>query len=206
MSQLLGFERELTRDWVQEEPVTMTRAELRELFGPQASAEHTRRAAQSGYVRLDGDRVTYPSRRLLEATVALVRQGVPLGEILDAGDFVQAQAAAADRFVALFRRHVIGTEGLERLSATDLDHIREAVAALRPVAGEVVAAEFSRAMARRVEAEVAVTAIREAKLHSLCQSVVTTLPIVGHLAQPDGRPEGPGGDEQPVRGRHPALR
>ncbi|UQX04114.1 MerR family transcriptional regulator [Streptomyces sp. RerS4] len=156
LSQLLGLEREMTRDWVREEPVTMTRAELRELFGPTATAEHTRRAARAGYVRVDGDRVTYPSRRLLEATVALTRQGVPLDEILDAGDFAQTQAAAlADRFVTLFRRHVIGPDGLDRLSATELDHIREAVTALRPVAGEVVAAEFARAMAQRVEAEVA---------------------------------------------------
>ncbi len=88
-----------------------------------------------------------------------MRQGVPLAEILDAGEFVQAQAAAvADRFVGLFRRYVIdaaGPEGLERLSATQLQHITAAVAALRPVAGEVVASEFARAMARRVDAEVA---------------------------------------------------
>ncbi|MCX4529500.1 MerR family transcriptional regulator [Streptomyces sp. NBC_01551] len=156
LSQLLGLEREMTRDWEHEEPVTMTRAELRELFGPGATAEDTRRAAELGYVRIDGDRVTHRSRRLLEATLTLVRQGVPLAEILDAGDFVQAQAAAlADRFVGLFRRHVIGPEGLEGLSATQLDHISAAVAALRPMSGEVVAAEFARAMGRRVEAEVA---------------------------------------------------
>ncbi|MGW0364588.1 MerR family transcriptional regulator [Streptomyces sp. NPDC002990] len=156
LSQLLGFEREMTRDWVQEDAVTMTRAELRALFGPTATAEDTRRAAELGYVTVEGDRVTHQSRRLLEATLTLVRQGVPLAEILDAGDFVQTQAAAlADRFVGLFRRHVIGEDGLERLSATQLEHISEAVAALRPVAGEVVATEFARAMARRVEAEVA---------------------------------------------------
>ncbi|MFD7081804.1 MerR family transcriptional regulator [Streptomyces sp. NPDC059918] len=156
LSQLLGFERAMTRDWVHEEPVTMSLAELRELFGPAGTAEDTRRAAELGYVRIDGDRVTHRSRRLLEATLTLVRQGVPLAEILDAGDFVQTQAAAvADRFVGLFRRHVIGPDGLERLSATQLDHVSDAVAALRPVAGEVVASEFARAMARRVEAEVA---------------------------------------------------
>ncbi|MET9958075.1 MerR family transcriptional regulator [Streptomyces sp. NPDC006326] len=155
LSQLLGLERAMTRDWVQEEPVTMTLAELRELFGPGATAEHTRRAVELGYVRIDGDRVTHRSRRLLEATLALVRQGVPLTEILDAGDFVQTQAAAvADRFVGLFRRHVIGADGLGALSATQLDHITGAVGALRPVAGEVVTAEFARAMARRMEAEV----------------------------------------------------
>ncbi|MFJ9551444.1 MerR family transcriptional regulator [Streptomyces erythrochromogenes] len=156
LSQLLGLEREMTRDWVQEEPVTMTRAELRELFGPTATAEDTRRAAELGYVTVDGDLVTYPSRQLLEATLALVRQGVPLTEILDAGEFVQAQAAAlADRFVGLFRQHVIGAKGLELLSATQIRHITAAVTALRPVAGEVVATEFARAMARRVDAEVA---------------------------------------------------
>lgn len=156
LSQLLGLERAMTRDWVQEEPVTMTLAELRALFGPTATAEDTRRAAGLGYLRIDGDLVTHQSRRLLEATLALVRQGVPLAEILDAGDFVQSQAAAlADRFVGLFRQHVIGPEGLEQLSATQVDHISDAVAALRPVAGEVVAAEFARAMARRMETEVA---------------------------------------------------
>ncbi|MFJ6793107.1 MerR family transcriptional regulator [Streptomyces sp. NPDC091268] len=158
ISRLLGLEREMTRDWEDEEPVTMTRAELRELFGPTATAEDTRRAAELGYVRVhgDGDRVTHRSRRLLEATLTLVRAGVPLAAVLDAGDFVQTQAAAlADRFVGLFRAHVIGPEGLERLSAAQLQHITRAVTALRPVAGEVVASEFARAMARRVDAEVA---------------------------------------------------
>lgn len=156
ISQLLGLEREMTRDWEQEEPVTMSRAELRELFGPTASAEDTRRAAELGYVTVDGDLVTHRSRRLLDATMTLVRAGVPLREVLDAGDFVQTQAAAvADRFVALFRTHVIGAAGLEQLSATRLRDITKAVSALRPLAGEVVAAEFARAMARRVDAEVA---------------------------------------------------
>ncbi|MER6516520.1 MerR family transcriptional regulator [Streptomyces sp. NPDC001553] len=156
LSQLLGLERAMTRDWVQEVPVTMTLAELGALFGPTANAEDTRRAVELGYVRIDGDRVTHLSGRLLEATLTLVRQGVPLAEILDAADFVQAQAAAlADRFVGLFRRHVIGPDGLEHLSAGQLDHVSEAVSALRPVAGEVVASEFARAMERRVAAEVA---------------------------------------------------
>lgn len=94
---------------------------------------------------IDGDLVTHRSRRLLEATLTLLRAGVPLGEVLDAGDFVQTQAAvAADRFVALFRAHAIGTEGLEQLSATRLRYITEAVAAPRPLGGEVVAIEFAR--------------------------------------------------------------
>lgn len=52
---------------------------------------------------------------------------------------------------------------------------------------------------------VAVTAIREARLHNLCQSVVTTLPVVGDISlNLTMRPQGPGGGEQPVRRRDPA--
>ncbi|RSS80314.1 MerR family transcriptional regulator [Streptomyces sp. WAC06614] len=157
LAQLLGLEREMTRDWVsEEEPVTMSLAELRALFGPAGSAADTRRAAELGYVRVEGDKVTHRSRRLLSATVTLVRQGVPLAEVLETGAFVQEQAAAiADRFVGLFRRHVIGPDGLERIPAMRLEEIAAAVTALRPVAGEVVTAEFARAMARRVDAEAA---------------------------------------------------
>ncbi|WP_424210835.1 MerR family transcriptional regulator [Streptomyces sp. BI20] len=156
LGRLLGLERELTRDWVREEPVVMTREELRDLFGPLASPQHTARAAELGYLTVDGEVVTHHSRRLLEATAALVREGVPLTEVLDAAEFVQEQAAVlADRFVSLFRAHVIGPEGLGRVSAGRVRELGAAVAALRPVAGEVVSAEFARAMARRVDEEVA---------------------------------------------------
>ncbi|MFJ7158229.1 MerR family transcriptional regulator [Streptomyces sp. NPDC101118] len=154
LARLLGLERAMTHDWPREEPVTLPLARLRETFGPGATPEDTRRAVALGYLSVDGDLVTHRSRRLLEATVALVRRGVPVSEVLDAGEFVQGEAAAvADRFVALFRRHVIGEGGLEALPAEQVQRVTEAVAALRPVAGEVVAAEFARALAARVTAE-----------------------------------------------------
>lgn len=154
---LLGLERVMTQDWVHEEAVRLPLSELVRLFGGAATAADTRRAVELGYLRVDGDTVTHVSRRLLDATSALVRQGIPVAEILDAGAFVQSQAAAvADRFVELFRRHVIAGRGLEELTARDVQRITDAVAALRPVAGDVVASEFARAMAERVDAELAV--------------------------------------------------
>ncbi|MFB9390407.1 MerR family transcriptional regulator [Streptomyces coeruleoprunus] len=153
---LLGLERVMTRDWVHEEPVRVPLAELSRLFGGSATAEDTRRAVELGYLRIEGDTVTHVGRRLLDATSALVGQGIPMAEILDAGAFVRSQAAAvADRFVDLFRRHVIAGRELEELSAVEVQRIIDAVTALRPVAGEVVAAEFARAMAGRVDAELA---------------------------------------------------
>ncbi|WP_079171359.1 MULTISPECIES: MerR family transcriptional regulator [unclassified Streptomyces] len=154
---LLGLERAMTRDWVHEEPVRLPLAELVARFGHAASAEDTRRAEELGYLRVDGDTVTHASRRLLEATAVLVDQGVPVTDILDAGAFVQSQAAAvADRFVDLFRRHVVADRELEELTPHDVQRIVEAVTALRPVAREVVASEFARAMAERVETELGV--------------------------------------------------
>ncbi|WP_037887077.1 MerR family transcriptional regulator [Streptomyces sp. NRRL S-87] len=154
LAQLLGLERAMTRDWSREDPVTMPRARLRELFGPGGTSEDSRRAAELGYLSVDGDDVTHRSARLLEAALILARQGVPVAEVLDEGEFLQRAAAeVADRFVGLFRRHVIGEGGLERLSADRLGEVAEAVAALRPVVGEVVTTEFARAMAARVNAE-----------------------------------------------------
>ncbi len=154
IAQLLGLERAMTRDWQRAEPVTLAAAEARALFGAGSTSEDARRAVELGYVSVDGDTVTHRSAPLLEATLALVRQGVPVSEILDAGEFLQREAAAvADRFVGLFRRYVIGSAGLEGLSAERLGEVAEAVAALRPLAGDVVTAEFARAMAARADAE-----------------------------------------------------
>jgi DNA-binding transcriptional MerR regulator len=151
VDELLGLERAMTQGWSQEEAVTLSLAELTARFGDEATEENIRRAVELGYITIDGDRVTHVSRRLLDAALALVDAGVPLSAILDEGEFVQRQAAAvADRFVALVRSHVLGGRGLKRLTPAEVQRMATAVETLRPVAGDVVAAEFARVMARKV--------------------------------------------------------
>ncbi|MFJ9408305.1 MerR family transcriptional regulator [Streptomyces sp. NPDC101393] len=154
VAELLGLERAMTREWSREEPVKLTVDELAAMFGHEATEPNLRRAVALGYLTLDGDTVTHLSRRLLDGTLALVKEGVPLSVVLDAGEFAQSRATElADRFVEVIRTHVIGAGGADHRSPAELRRIAEAVEALRPVAGDVVDAEFARAMERRVRAE-----------------------------------------------------
>lgn len=154
VAELLGLERAMTREWAREEAVELSRAELAAMFGHEATEANIRRAVALGYLTVDGDTVTHVSRRLLEGTLALLKEGVPLSVVLEAGEFAQSRAVElADRFVDVIRTHVIGSAGAEQRSPAELRRIAQAVDALRPVAGDVVNAEFGRAMERRVRGE-----------------------------------------------------
>lgn len=88
-----------------------------------------------GYLGTDGDELVHISHRLLEVSSALVREGIPLAEVLDAGKRVRDHAdALAELFTDLILRHAPAQE-LQRL---------------RPLARSVVEAELSLAMDRRI--------------------------------------------------------
>ncbi|GAA3230877.1 hypothetical protein GCM10020256_44910 [Streptomyces thermocoprophilus] len=88
-----------------------------------------------GYLGTDGDQIVHISRRLLDVSSALVREGIPLAEVLAAGARVRAHVDdLAEMFAALILRH--GTEA-------DLQR-------LRPLARSVVEAELSLALDRRL--------------------------------------------------------
>ncbi|MFJ6700153.1 MerR family transcriptional regulator [Streptomyces sp. NPDC091272] len=151
---LLGLEAVMTQGWPQEEPVTLTAAELVSLYGDEATGENIARAVELGYLTVEGDSFVHVSRRLLDASEALVRVGVPLAKVLEEGAAVQRRTAElADRFVTLVQDHVIGHPSPRPLSAAEAQRIADAIEVLRPMAGDVVAAEFARVMARRVREE-----------------------------------------------------
>lgn len=88
-----------------------------------------------GYLGTDGDELVHISHRLLEVSSALVREGIPLGEVLQAGVRVREHAdALAELFADLILRHAPEPE-LHRL---------------RPLARSVVEAELSLALDRRM--------------------------------------------------------
>lgn len=88
-----------------------------------------------GYLGTDGDEIVHISRRLLDVSSALVREGIPLAEVLTAGKHVREHAdALAEMFAELVLRHT-GEDDLHRL---------------RPLARSVVEAELSLALDRRL--------------------------------------------------------
>jgi DNA-binding transcriptional MerR regulator len=157
VAELLGLESALSAPWSDETPVRLTPQELADYFGADVSPDNLTAALQIGYIAVDGENVLHISRRLLDTSAALVREGVPLSAVLAAGREVRSHVdAIADLFTQVVKTHVLGpTAG----SAADLEpgeahRIAESLDRLRPLAKNIVDAEMSLAMDRRVRTEI----------------------------------------------------
>ncbi|MFD0684055.1 MerR family transcriptional regulator [Actinomadura fibrosa] len=155
VTELLGFEWAAAARWSDQESATMSLDELSELLGGQLTPEILAEAAELGYLTpRDGD-IVINSPRLLDATVRLVRAGIPLRAIIAVTWELEA---AFDRmafsFVQLVRGHLLDRLGDEP-SPDDLDRLAELVGTLRPVARTVADEHFGRAMDRRLSKDVA---------------------------------------------------
>ncbi|WP_155059811.1 MerR family transcriptional regulator [Streptomyces blattellae] len=119
----------------EEEPVHLTPEELAARFEGEVTPENLAAAMDLGYLGTDGDEIVHVSRRLLDVSATLVREGIPLAEVLAAGKQVREHVdALAELFADVVLRH-----------ATEDDMQR-----LRPLARSVVEAELSLAMDRRM--------------------------------------------------------
>lgn len=119
----------------EEEPVRLTPQELADYFAGEVTPENLQAALDLGYLATDGDTIVHISRRLLDVSAALVKEGIPLAAVLEAGRAVREHAdALAGLFTELLRTH-----------AEEKD-----VQRLRPLAKSVVEAELSMALDRRL--------------------------------------------------------
>ncbi|WP_306333305.1 MerR family transcriptional regulator [Streptomyces sp. KL118A] len=123
----------------EEQPVRLTPEELADHFAGEVTPENLVAALDLGYLGTDGDELVHISRRLLDASSTLVRKGVPLAAVLEAGQRVREHAdALAELFITVMRTHTPDTADV------DIDQ-------LRPVAKSVVEAELSMALDRRLK-------------------------------------------------------
>ncbi|MEV6379691.1 MerR family transcriptional regulator [Streptomyces sp. NPDC051773] len=121
----------------EEVPVRLTPEELADHFGDQATSENLAAALDLGYLGTDGGDIVHISRRLLEVSAALVREGVPLADVLTAGRRVREHA---DALATLFTDLIL----------TQPDRTPEDLHRLRPLAKSVAEAELSLALDRRL--------------------------------------------------------
>ena len=121
----------------EEVPVRLTPEELADHFGDQATSENLAAALDLGYLGTDGGDIVHISRRLLEVSAALVREGVPLADVLSAGRRVREHA---DALATLFTDLIL----------TQPDRTPEDLHRLRPLAKSVAEAELSLALDRRL--------------------------------------------------------
>jgi len=151
-AELLGLRSTLAPSWSEETPVRLTPEELARHFPGEVTSENLADALDLGYIAVEGDEVVHVSRRLFEASTALVREGIPLAAVLDAGRGVRAHAdAIAGLFTRLVRAHLFAD--VHTLSPADLERLTAVMDRLRPLSKQVVDAELALAMDRRVHAE-----------------------------------------------------
>ncbi|MEV7191084.1 MerR family transcriptional regulator [Streptomyces sp. NPDC093510] len=134
VGELLGF-----GEPTEEQPVRLTPEELADHFAGEVTPENLVAALDLGYLGTDGDELVHISRRLLDASSTLVRKGVPLAAVLEAGQLVREHAdALAELFITVMRTHTPDT------AEVDIEQ-------LRPLAKSVVEAELSMALDRRLK-------------------------------------------------------
>ncbi|AWZ05261.1 MULTISPECIES: MerR family transcriptional regulator [unclassified Streptomyces] len=127
LGELLGM------GWSEETPVRLSPEALADYFEGEVTPENLAASLDLGYLATDGEEIVHVSRRLLDVSSALVREGVPLAAVLEAGRRVREHAdAMAVLFAELISAHIS----------------EEAVERLRPLAKSVVEAELTMAMDR----------------------------------------------------------
>lgn len=143
VAEVLGLDAALATPWSEESPVRLTPEAMADYFADQATADNLATALDIGYLAVDGDDLVHISRRLLEASSALVREGIPLADVLASGRAMRTRLdSLAALFIDLARAHV--------LPDTDLG---EAIARLRPLVRDIVEAELALAMDRALREE-----------------------------------------------------
>jgi DNA-binding transcriptional MerR regulator len=152
LADLLGFEHAMTASWSDEVPVPVTVADMSALFKGQVTTEVLEEAIRLGYIDVDGDRVVHVSRRLLDATSALAREGIPLPAILStARELQEGLDKIASLFVGLVVTHVLDRRG-GAPPPREVTRLTQTIERLRPIARTALDAEFGRAMDRRARA------------------------------------------------------
>ena len=154
-AELLGMESSMLSLFAEETPIRLTPEELAGYYQGEVTVDNLAASLDIGYIAVDGDEFIHISRRLLDASSALVKKGIPLAAVLGAGRELRTQAdAIAEVFTDLFRTHLLPKELAGSPDGLDGDRLNELLTQLRPLAKQVVEAELGLALDRRVRAEV----------------------------------------------------
>jgi DNA-binding transcriptional MerR regulator len=151
--EVLAFGRQVLTAFAEEEPEVATLEDLIARIGS-SDERAVRRAEKLDLIRPLGDgRYEVPSPTLLRAGEELAAMGVPPMHVLAVAEQVQRHTRAiADQFVRLFIEDVAGGElDPAKRSPQEWALLSDALARLRPLAGEAVRAAFQQTMSAAVE-------------------------------------------------------
>ncbi len=160
-AEMLGIN---TSPWDEEERVRLSPADLASYYEGGATPENLTAALEQGYLAIEGAGFVHVSRDLLEASSALLAEGIDLDVILAIGREIRGEVdALAEMFAGLTRTRVlpevVGPERArtvgpgERLADDEWQQLAEKVQRLRPLVKKALYAEISLAIDRRIRTE-----------------------------------------------------
>ncbi|MFJ2775865.1 MerR family transcriptional regulator [Kitasatospora sp. NPDC087315] len=155
VAELIGLEAAIVAPWSDETPVRLDWEELKATFGDQLTEENTAESIARGYITVEDDGITHVSRRLMDATTALVAEGVPLSAVLEASRRTREHVdAIAEIFTTVVAEQLLGALSADApLPPGEAARLTERILRVRPLARTVADAQFALAMDRRVHAE-----------------------------------------------------
>lgn len=151
LDDILGLETQVAATWAPEAPVRLKLAQFKELFtGQMITPAVIQRAIRMRLIGFDGLAVTVNSPKLLQVGLDLVRAGMPVIELMDELEVLQAAAdSIADRFTAVFERHMWEPFVAADLPADQIRPLTESLQRLSVLAEDVVSLVLREALRRK---------------------------------------------------------
>ncbi len=148
LKELLGMESALASPWTNEEPTTVSMAELVKMFGTKLTPSAIKTANELGLISIAGTKMRVSSMNTLKVAEELCSTGIPLENLLEILRMMRGNVQrVANEFVKLVAEHVLEPYGEQELPPREeFPAIAELVWRLRPLAEMVVDAELGRAM------------------------------------------------------------
>ena len=155
LTQLIGIRHFFGNPMSTESPQRYERVELRELFntGPDDEDELLSRAVEVGVLdALPDGSYEATSPMVIETAAELVRDGIPLQDLLDEVEPLRAEVAPiADRFIRLVDDHLLWKFEDPSVSPEEIEATVSALHRLRPVATEIVRPFLAEELTRAIE-------------------------------------------------------
>lgn len=147
---VLGLEAQIAGTWGAEEPLVLRPEELAAHFPDgELSPALVQRTLALGLIGIDGDRIVVHSPKFLEIGSELARLGIPIDDIVDEYERLQAvTAAVAEQFTHLFERHLWGPFVERGLPAEDVRELTDVLQRLSALAEGVVSVTLRQSLKR----------------------------------------------------------
>jgi DNA-binding transcriptional MerR regulator len=155
LSDVLGLEGVVGGYFGEEIPGFLTAAEIHELFAtPEVESGLIDKVVHAGLAAPDGDRFRVPSPRVLHAIAELIKNGAPLGAVLElGGQLLRGIDETVRGLVNAVAEHVLRDRDQSWIpSAGELPDVAKLIRQIKPLASTAATAALGLSLDRHVEA------------------------------------------------------